>query len=266
MPLACSCYSPCSAVPNVTCCMCSSTALVYCTNCSEVSVGLRPGRYCAACDDTYHRFAHCHMRTTWAVKGRYGVERHLQPCEGLASDGVVVARMWLSGSPRAHTSTYLRFRNVIAGTSVLRTATPAQCPDCMEFDSMARLPQVFTGQVFTECTVEDGNISNQQLPNFYCTACMRTVFSASRCERYGEVDVPGGLLEPRLANERDAILWVLVPATPARTQTVFRMSAIQLRNALKYRYVVLGDARGFATHEELQCSRVQLEGVCRRRK
>lgn len=86
------------AVPVVECCNCTSPARVYCVNCSEVSLGRCPGRYCARCDKACHLFAHCHRRSTWAAKDQYGVKRHLQPSEGLDVDGNVVARM-ISRSP-----------------------------------------------------------------------------------------------------------------------------------------------------------------------
>lgn len=127
-----------------------------------------------------------------------------------------------------------------AVVSVLRASAPAECPDCLAFGTIARLPQVFTGEVFTECTVEDGTIDVQHLPNFYCTLCKRAVFGASRCERFGDVVMPPDVLEPRIFSEQDAILWVLVfggywPGTPKKTRTVFRVGAIELRSAFKFR-------------------------------
>lgn len=133
---------------------------------------------------------------------------------------------------------------VSAVVSVLRTATPAQCPDCMSFDSMERLPQVLSKHRFMECTLEDGNMDDQRLANFYCTSCKRAMFSSCQCERFGSAVMPLGVLEPRIVSEQDAILWLIVlggywPATPTKTRTVFRVCAIDLRNAFKFQYVSL---------------------------
>lgn len=242
------------AVPNTLCCECaSSPARVYCVDCSEFRFGRSPGLYCAKCDESCHQFAHCHKRSTWASKEQCGVERHLQPCEGLGMEGNILRRMWRY---LANESVRGASCNGVAGISALRTSTPAQCPHCMVFDAVARLPQVFVGKVFTECTVEGGNIANQYLPNFYCTSCMHTMFRSSRCQPFGVGVVPDGLLEPTLLSEQDAALWVITfggywPATPTNTQTVFRVGAIHFRNAFKYRCVTAPDVR--AGHSVVSC-------------